>query len=304
MPLRTIDNETVFGAIGMKEAIDAVRRAFIDFDSGLFEMPTRLSLGDGDFLFMPTHHRPTHSAVVKSLSLDFDRVPAIAGTLTWVELSHDVSLVIDAEAVTALRTGAAVGVATDLLASPEASRLAMFGAGRQALHQIRAVNTVRPLTQVRIVDLSMERAECLAASVEAAIPDAAVTVEGDSATALADAQIVNCATTSHTALFSADALCADVHVNAIGAFKPGMREIPEALLAQASVVVDDPDSALSETSEIIEAVASGAVSVDDLLALGHVLKAPFTRTPRTVFKSVGIAAQDWAIARLISASVI
>ncbi len=297
---RTVDSDTVFGLVEMPDAIEAVRSAFVDFELGEFEMPTRLSLGESRFLVMPTYHRPTGSAVVKSLSLNFDRTPPISGTVTWVELATVNNLVIEAEAVTALRTGAAVGVATDLLAAPDASRLAMFGAGAQAYYQVQAVHAVRPLTQVKVVDLDPVRADNLVASLKTLLPDAAVRVAADGADALADADIVNCATTARSPLFSIDALAPSAHVNAIGAFKPGMRELPNELLAAATVFVDDQASVLAEAGDVIEAVGSGFVNADDLVPIGRALRQSPRRAARTVFKSVGIAAQDWAVAHLVA----
>ncbi len=300
MPFRTIDYDGVFELVQMKDAIDAVRRAFVDFESGMFEMPTRIALGGSQVLIMPTYHRPTGSAVIKSLSLNFDRTPPIAGAVLWIELSDANGLIIDAEAITALRTGAAVGVATDLLAPPEASRLAMFGAGAQAYFQVQAVNVVRPLTHVKVVDLDPLRAERLLARLEILLPSTSVSVELDGNKALIDAEIVNCATTSLRALFSIDSLPPKVHVNAIGAFKPGMRELPDELFAAATVVVDDPASVLAEAGEIIEAVASGILAASHLVPLGLALQQPPNHTPWTVFKSVGIAVQDWAVAHLVA----
>ena len=303
MRLETVDHDEVLALVGMTDAIDAVRRAYIDVERGHFEMPARLPLAEGQFLFMPTHHRPSGSAVVKALSLNFERVPPIAGSVIWIELSRADSLVIDAEAVTVLRTGAAVGVATDLMAPAQASRLAMFGAGAQALHQVQAVNAVRPLDHVTVVDLDRSRAELLVTRLRRALPDASVSVESDNERALDGAQIVNCATTSREALFSLDALLPTVHVNAIGAFRPGMRELPDDLLARSTVVVDDPSAAMSEAGEIIAAVASGVLTEQQLLPIGRALESGFERTPLTVFKSVGIAAQDWAIAQLVATRI-
>jgi ornithine cyclodeaminase/alanine dehydrogenase-like protein (mu-crystallin family) len=303
MRLRTVDHDVVHGLVDMNDAIGAVRDAFVDFEHDRFEMPPRVPLGDSQFLFMPTHHRLTGSAVIKALSVNFERVPSITGTVTWVELSHPNSLIIDAEAVTALRTGAAVGVATELMAPVDATRLVMIGAGAQAFYQVIAVNTVRQLTQVTVVDLDQSRAERLVLQLQDAIPNATISVERDVPRALLEAEIVNCATTSRRQLFQAADLAPTVHVNAIGAFKPGMRELPDDLLAQATVVVDDRASAMSEAGEIIDAVAAGSIREEDLVLIGQLLGRPFTRTPRTVFKSVGIAAQDWAIAHLVALRV-
>ena len=96
----TVDEHDIRAALTMREAIDAVRRGFIDFAHGEFEMPVRTVLKDGQFLVMPVHHRATSSAMLKTLSINFDRKPAIAGTVVWSETGRIDHLVADAAAVT------------------------------------------------------------------------------------------------------------------------------------------------------------------------------------------------------------
>lgn len=288
-------------AVSMREAIDAVRRGFVGLAGGEFEMPTRTVLRDGGFLVMSAHHRPTGSAMVKTLSLNFDRVPAIAGTVVWSTLDRPGHLIADAGAVTALRTGAAVGVATDLLAPADADRLTLIGTGGQAVDQVRAVHTVRPLRHLTIVGTRPERAEALAATLRTELPHTEIRTATDPAAAVGDASIVCCATPATSPLFPASALPDQVHVNAIGAFRPTMRELPEGLLAGSTVLIDELDAILEESGEIIDALRSGALTRDDLTELGTALTVgPADHGPRTVFKSVGVAMQDWAVARLLA----
>jgi ornithine cyclodeaminase len=94
-----------------------------------------------------------------------------------------------------------------------------------------------------------------------------------------------------------------VHVNAIGAYRPAMRELPDELLADAAVVVDDRAAVLEESGEVIHALEAGVISVDDLTELGPALASAAARPRRpgrTAFKTVGIAPQDWAIAALLA----
>jgi ornithine cyclodeaminase len=120
--------------------------------------------------------------------------------------------------------------------------------------------------------------------------------------AIGNADVVCCATSSSTPLFEANALPARVHVNAIGAFRPTMRELPRSLLADASlVVVDQVEAALEESGEIIDAVDSGTLTPANLHELGTALSTKPTPTGRTVFKSVGIGPQDWAITASLAA---
>lgn len=118
--------------------------------------------------------------------------------------------------------------------------------------------------------------------------------------AVGDAEIVCCATSTTTPLFGLEALPERVHVNAIGAFRPTMRELPDELLADATVVVDELEAALEESGEVLHALDSGAIGKDDLIELGHAIADPPRPRPRTVFKTVGVAVQDWAIARLLA----
>lgn len=297
----TVGAGEIRAAVSMAEAIDAVRGGFADLAAGAFEMPARTVLGDGRFLVMAAHHRPTASAMIKTLSLNFDRRPAIAGTVVWSETGRLDHLVADAAAVTTLRTGAVAGVATDLLAAPDAGRLTLIGAGAQAPDQVRAVHAVRPLRRLTVVARHPERARALIEELAPELAGVELGTATDAAEAVRDAEIICCATTATRPLFPETALPERVHVNAIGAFRPTMRELPDELLATAAVVVDELDAVLEESGEIIHALEAGAIAKDDLTELGTALTAPPDLGGRTVFKSVGVAVQDWAIARLLTA---
>lgn len=285
--------------VPMPEAIKAVRRALSDVAAGHFTLPPRLHFHDGRFLVMIAFHHPTGAAIVKTLSVELDRAPAILGTVVWTDPGG--RWVADAAAITTIRTGAIVGVATDVLAKPGASVLALLGAGRQAPDQIRAVHSVRPLTALKIFDLDPGRAETLAEAVSPELPGVQVQTTQRVADALTDAEIVCCATSSSTPLFPAEALPPQVHVNAIGSYRPSMRELPDELLATADlVVVEQLQAARDEAGEIIHALENGSRAASEICELATLLSAVPPETGRTVFKTVGIAAQDWAIARLLA----
>ncbi len=297
----TLGQREIREAVTMTEAIDAVRRGFIDLAHGEFEMPTRTALRNGQFLVMSAHHRSTASAMIKTLSVNFERKPAIAGTVVWSEIGRLDHLVADAGAVTTLRTGAAVGVATDLLAAPEAARLTMIGAGGQAPDQVRAVHAVRPLRRLTVVDTDERRAQALVDTLEPELAGVELRAATDPESAVREAEVVCCATNATSPLFPESALPAHVHVNAIGAYRPTMRELPDELLATSTVVIDELDAILAESGEIIHALKAGAITQDALTELGTALIAPSTEYgKRTVFKTVGVAMQDWAIAHLLA----
>ncbi|GAB3155108.1 ornithine cyclodeaminase family protein [Amycolatopsis stemonae] len=297
-----LDADAVRAAVPMAAAVDAVREAFLDLAAGLFVVPQRLSFGGGTTLVMSACHTPTSTTVVKTLSLAAGRTPMIIGTLVWNTAAGQV--IADATEVTTLRTGAASGVATDLLAPPSASRLALLGTGAQAADQVRAVAAVRPLSQVAVSGRDRPRLTAFVSRLRAEFPEITVRAAESAADAVSDAEIVCCATSSSTPLFAADDLPARVHVNAIGSYLPSMRELPAELLAEAGcLVVDQVGAVLEEAGEVIHAVERGLVERSSLVELGDALRTPPVVSGRTVFKSVGLAVQDWAIARLLGASV-
>jgi ornithine cyclodeaminase len=281
----------------MRVAVDAVRDAFRELAAGNFVLPARQIFGDGTVLVMSAYHSPSGTAVVKKIGIALDEVPAIRATLIWTGGGEQ--LVADGSSITTLRTGAVVGVATDLLAPADASRLTLIGTGAQAPDQVRAVLAVRRIAAVTVTGRSADRAATLSTSLADEFPDVKFTPSTSIDDAIADADIVCCATSSSTPLFAADALPERVHVNAIGAFRPTMRELPRDLLSTASVVlVDQEEAAMEESGEIIDAVNSGVLT--KLVELGPALSDPPHSTGRTVFKSVGIGPQDWAIAAALA----
>jgi ornithine cyclodeaminase len=293
-----LDAHAVRAAVPMTAAVDAVRDAFLDLAAGRFVVPQRLSFGGGTTLVMSACHTPTSTTVVKTLSLVAGRTPMILGTLVWNTTAGQV--VADAIEVTTLRTGAASGVATDLLAPATAGRLALLGTGAQATDQVRAVAAVRPVNRLAVFGRDPSRAHDFADRMRAEFPEIVTRVAASAADAVSDAEIVCCATSSSTPLFAVDDLPERVHVNAIGSYLPSMRELPAELLGSAAcVVVDQVGAVLEEAGEVIHAVDSGIVKRSSLVELGDALRTPPAVSGRTVFKSVGLAVQDWAIARLL-----
>jgi len=293
-PVRVLSAEDVRRAVPMSAAVDAVRDAFRELAKGNFVLPPRQIFGDGAVLVMSAYHTPTGTAVVKKIGIALGQVPAIRATVIWTGGGEQ--LVADGTSITTLRTGAVTGVATDLLAPAAASRLTLIGTGAQAPDQVRGVLAVRPIADVTVTGRSADRAVALARALGDEFPDVKFTSSTAIDEAVANAEIICCATSSATPLFAADALPANVHVNAIGAFRPTMRELPRELLATATtVLVDQAEAALEESGEIIDAVTSGILTPRDLVELGPALSDPPATTGRTVFKSVGIGAQDWAV---------
>ena len=301
MALLLLDDTRTRSILDPVQLIAALRQAFLDLRNGDFELPQRVSLADSRYLVMPTRHRPSDSLVVKSLSLVPDRSPMISGLVSWSTAAHDLSVVAPAETITALRTGAITGLATDLLADRSACSLVIFGAGALAADQVRFVHAVRPLRSVTFVARTPARAAQLVQRLQPELPNTAFMITTPADRELAGADIVCCATTSEEPLFAASELGTDVHVNAVGSFRPAMREFGADLIGGASaIVVDDLAACMLESGELIDGVRSGATSADRITELVAVADSTLRPGGRTIFKSVGIAIQDWAAMDLLA----
>ncbi len=305
MTLLPLDDTATRSTLDPALLINEIRQAFRDLRDGHFEMPQRVSLADSGYLVMPTRHRISESLVVKTLSLAAARDPMISGLVSWSTTDHARSVVAPAETITALRTGAITGLVTDLLADPGASRLAIFGAGALAADQVRFVHAVRPLASVTFVARTPSRAEPLIESLRAETPETEFMITPVADRDLGTAEIVCCATTSTEPLFAVDELAENVHVNAVGSYKPSMHEFGADLISAANtIVVDDLEACMIESGELIDAVEKKLISTDDLTGLINVVDGPVRPGGRTIFKSVGVAIQDWAAMNLLARQLI
>ena len=257
----------------MPAAIDAMEIAF----SGQAQTPLRSILDN--VAVMPGLIGDIKAVKIISLS---SGNPGIVAVFDEEGLPRGV---VDGSTLTAIRTGAVAGLATRLLAKDSASTLAMLGAGAMAFDQVEAVRAVRPIDRVLVWSRSAESAAGFAQR----IGGEAV---GRADDAVAQADVVSCATPATSPLFDPDAVKPGTHVNAVGAYRPDMAEVPADLLERAYVVVDDVEAAAAEAGDLIQADREPNTTLVDLLADTH----PQIGEDVTVFKSVGIAAQDVAAA--------
>jgi ornithine cyclodeaminase/alanine dehydrogenase-like protein (mu-crystallin family) len=299
----------------MKEAIEAMKSAFRELSENRALVPLRTHVAmpehQGDVLVMPAYSPDTARFALKVITL-FENNPALnlpfiqAMVMLFDTVTGSPVAIMEGTSLTAIRSGAASGAATDLLARKQARKVAIFGAGIQARTQLEAMCVVRPIREASVFDQDRTRADLFAreASAELGIT---VTVAASSAAALAGAEIICTATTSATPVFADGEVAAGTHINAIGSYKPHMREIPPATVARAHVVVDQLDAAWEEAGDLILPLKAGLIRSDHVRAeLGEIVAGtkPGRTHPETVtfFKSVGIAIQDLAAANCVLAN--
>lgn len=308
--MRILSAADVHRAVPMLAAIDAVTAAFVQLSTGQASVPLRTPIAqprrESHTFFMPAYLAQSDALGMKVVSV-FPQ-----NTARGLPSIHALVVVLDAETgqplaamdgtyLTALRTGAASGAATRLLARAGARTLAMFGAGAQAPTQVLAVCAVRPIERVLVVNRTPERAEALIATLRDAGVQAAMQVR-DARAALSEADVICCATASPTPLFDDGDVRPGTHLNGVGAFTPHMAEVPVATIGRARVVVDQREAVWSEAGDLLAARAAGALAEDQVVELGEVaaglVPGRSDEAQITFFKSVGNAVQDVAVAQL------
>ena len=305
MQLRILTAAEVRLCIRMPGAIEAMKMAFAQLSSGEAVVPDRVSVRSGSggvSLFMPGYLPREAYLAAKLVSVFGDNpsrgLPVIQGVVLVLDSATGAPVALmDGTYLTALRTGAASGLATDLLAVPEASVLTVFGAGPQARTQVEAIRAVRPIREIRLVSRSRISAEVMAEELR----DVDVRVMDDPGDAVRGAEVIVTATDSREPVFPGRATDPGVHVNAVGAFTPTMREVDGDFVARAKVVVDDRATVMSEAGDLVQAIGEGVFSFEDIHAeLGELVTGAALGREGvgevTLFKSVGSAAQDVAVA--------
>lgn len=211
----------------------------------------------------------------------------------------------EANELTSRRTAAASALASRYLSREDSSDLLMVGAGRMARRLVPAHAAVRPITRVRVWDLYAESAEALVKELVEQGYQAEQVSDDDLQKVVGDVDIISCATLSQTPLIKGEWLSEGTHVDLVGSFTPFMREADDEVMRRGYVFVDTREGALVESGDMIDPIASGAISEADVLADFYdlcmkrhagrsVLDNP--REAITVFKAVGASSEDLAAA--------
>lgn len=297
--------------ISMSDAIQLMAKAFASFSSGRSYVPQRY-IADLPGLNMDLFLKPVYSE-------DLDRIgvkiltqkqggarpgsPTIIGVVLLIDsVSGEILSMIDGTYLTALRTGAASGIATQYLARKDAETLAIFGCGAQGLTQLEAVCSVRPIRRVLLYDLNKQSATKLKEELE---DKQGIKISIESSLAkLKAADVICTATGSISPLFSGNDISQGVHINAIGSFKPHMQEISPQIIKSSRLFVDSRTAVLKETGDLIKPVKEGVIKsslvkneIGDLI--NDKCKGRQSPDENTLFKSVGIAVQDLFVANAV-----
>lgn len=304
--MRLITEAEVAAVLDPASAVDALRAAFAQMGRGQAQVLAR--------------HRATTSLDGASLAISAmgailqadGPLPAVLGTKVYSARNGRYNFLVslfsadtgaalatlEANEFTRLRTAAASAVAADLLALPEASTLAVFGAGIQARAHAEALSRVRRFERVLVCARSGGEAFAAELSASLGLPVQAV----DASTAAAEADVIATATRSATPLFDGSLVRPGAFVAAVGSSTKAARELDDTVLARAAVIAVEWHTATQQEAGDLVMAAPGVVAPDRVVELGELIVNPRPRGPRdiVVYKSVGIGLEDVALARVVA----
>jgi alanine dehydrogenase len=307
MQLRVLDAAALRQALPMADAIEAMKDAYRQLSGGQAVVPLRGRLPidsvGGVTLFMPALLTRSEEMAIKIVSVFPHNPRAGLPTIHALVVALDPesgrpTALLEGATLTAIRTGAGSGAATDLLARPDSASAAILGSGVQAGTQLEAICTVRPIERVSVYSPHRDHAEAFAERMAAAdpIPDQ-VGVADSAEDAVAGADIICAATTSSTPVFPGSALPSGTHINGVGSFRPDMEEVDLETLRRSAVFVDSREAALEEAGDLIGPIRRGDYDEGQIQAeIGEVVAGTAAGRESddqiTFFKSVGVAVQD------------
>jgi ornithine cyclodeaminase len=306
--------EDIREALPMGEAIETMKKAYAALSSGEALVPLRTSLPippyEGVSLFMPAYvgNQEYGALALKAVSV-FPKntnlgLPIIHAAVLVLEVETGrVIALLEGASLTAIRTGAASGAATDLLSRGDAENVVIFGAGIQGRTQLQAVCEVRSIKKGWVYDPATEKAHAFVKELSGVgqIPSD-LQVASDPEVVAGFADIICTATTSKNPVYPADAIKQGTHINGVGSYTLEMVENPPELLGKAGVFVDSAGAVMAEAGEIAEAIDQKILKPEELVELGDVVRGVSagrkSRVQITFFKSVGVAVQDALAAHL------
>ena len=243
--------------VAMNEAIEAMKTAFVQLSNGEAIIPTRLSTDipekNATSLVMPAYSLESPYYTVKIVSVNYYNpqkgLPLLHSSVQVFDASKgNMVATLDGESVTAIRTGAASGLATDILAKKDAKVGAVFGTGVQAKSQVEAILAVKNLEKILVFSRTKESAELFCNLIYERFGIKASIGNKDS---LKEADVICTTTPSKKPLFDHVDLSLGVHINAIGSFKPHMQEIPIETVINSKVIVDNREACEVEAGDLI-----------------------------------------------------
>lgn len=317
MKVLVLNEKDIKEVFTMKDAIQADKDALTIYSKGVSVIPLRTNIDVpekvGQCLYMTGYAAEANALGVKIVSVYPNNIEkgltSVPATMVLVnEDTGEVNSIMDGTYLTRIRTGAVSGAATDILSREDSKIFALFGTGGQAETQLEAVLTVRNIEEVRVFDISKERAQNFADRMSEKFQgkfDTKFIVARSSDEAIDNADIITSVTTTNKPTFNGKLVKKGAHINGVGSYMPQMHEIDEYILLNADkVYVDTRDGVLKESGDFIIPINEGKCTADIVTGeLGEVILGKVASREKedeiTFFKTVGSAVLDIVTARRI-----
>ncbi|ALV63056.1 Ornithine cyclodeaminase [Thermococcus sp. 2319x1] len=297
--------------LSMREVIESVERAFLELYNGKAKVPLRIMIEiekyNGFILYMPSFLGDSEALAVKVVSLYPENtkkgLPTVLASILLNDPKTGVPLALmEGTYITAMRTGAASGVATKYLARKDSKIVGIIGAGVQARTQLWAVYEVRDIEKTLVYDINPENAKKFAEEMSKKFGIEIKTVES-AKEAVEKSDILIVATTAREPVVKGEWIREGTHINSIGWVGRNARELDSETVRRSKLVVDSKEGALNESGDIIIPMKEGVIEESHIYAeLGEIVagvkKGREDNKEITLFKSVGLAIEDAITAKL------
>jgi len=310
MKILILTHAEVEELLPVSECIPIMAEALADLASGKVYQPLRMVItpphADGDMALMPSYRSGERAAYGVKTVCFFPGNPAKGldahqgSVMLFSGETGELAALMNASAITAIRTAAVSGVATRLLARDDASELAIIGSGVQARAHIEAMACVRPIKRARVASLRVENARKFADDLGRRYSFPIEPVESVES-AVCGADLIVTATTAAEPIVMLEWISAGAHLNVVGSSIPTTREVDSVTMAGASLFVDRRESTINEGGDYLFALREGAIGPDHIKAeIGELLigakRGRSSPEEITLFKSLGLAVEDMASA--------
>lgn len=306
-----LNRNDVISVLQMSDCMDIVEKAFAELANGTAVLPLRTGIKppDGISLYMPAYLKGMGALACKVVTVYKDnpvkhKMPTTIGKVLLQDINTgDVICIMDGGYLTAVRTGAASGVATKYLARKDKNQIAgIFGAGVQAKMQLWAVAVARDISKAIVYDISDDAMTKFISEMSAKLN--IEILKAKSPEDVLQADVICTATSSASPLFDGKLVKAGTHINGIGSHAPAMRELDTEIIKRSLFVGDSREACFSEAGDIMIPVSEGAIKDSHFYAeLGEIItgkkKGRTDDSMITLFKSNGLAIQDAATAKIV-----
>lgn len=306
--IRIISKEDVSKLIHIDEVISLLEKVFADYSKGMTIVPLRTKISvenhNGNILYMPAYLPQSDALGVKVVSVYPENAKHGLQTIFSVLMLNDAKTgepvaLMDAEYITALRTGGVSGLAAKYLSKEDSSVVSIFGAGVQSKSQLLAIKAVRDIKKVFVFARDKSRVKSFCSEMSEKL-NIEVVLGYDQKNELAQSDIIIAATTSSTPVFDGDYVSPGTFITGVGSYTPTMQEIPQNLIIRSSIIVDAYSASMKEAGDIIIPINEGIIDERFIKAeLGEVIIGKYKRQSEDeiiFFKSVGLAIQDMCVA--------